>query len=203
MITISKLNLYRTLRSVALFQSKDETRAHLGGVQFEGVSVGNRLHVVATDGHTLIHAQPVTASVKLPTAFWLNAGQVKTALAHLKCTTKTDMDITIAGSVKHSGQIVIDGLAFQTALKCGMSFPPWRQVLPDKQDSAGKGCALFGLNPGYLGRVSRACEYFTGSKDHGNRGLEISTRDELGGVRFDYSQPDDGDLCAVVMPMRI
>lgn len=199
MITISRGNLYRTLRAVSAFMSEDPTRFHLNAVYLEADS--GALHVVATDGHTLAAARPDCRVTGSPASALVRAEDVERLIKALKPAKATDhleVVVTLGTEITLSGPGAMN-VAPVRALD--ERFPPWRQVTPDANVSGtGKGTPLIGVDPRYLARAGLAAKHF--GADGG--GFRVSVpKGELDPIRLDISEPDTGSLCIIIMPMRV
>ena len=210
MITIQRGVLYRALRAVALFQCKDETRFHLSGVYFE--TSGRELRLVATDGHTLVMAQPLATARGSDAGVILAAADVAAlikAIKPLKWCESHELVLALRTGVHVSGIARADEppLTWE-ARGVDSKFPPWRAVVPERvarpdRDTMLELPRLLGLDPRYLARAGEACVRFEEDPDH-MRTLELAaSADRYGPARFDYADPDTGDLCIVIMPMRL
>lgn len=219
-ITITREILYRTLRAVAPFMSKDETRPNLHAIGFEaGHNEHGRadLHVVATDGHTMIVARPIVAGhVVGPTArFTLPHARVESLIRALKPSKATghrlhELIFPPDGTLLIKGWSPDDGWPYeeQAPIPSGPVAPPWRQVLPERapveplKSGGRKVPGAFTLSPQYLARAGDAARLF-GVEARSPRGLSLRVpASDLDAVRLDIDEPDTGSLTIVIMPMQ-
>jgi hypothetical protein len=200
-VIIARDTFYRALRAAALFICEDETRFHLNGVCFE--ITPEALNLIATDGHTLGHVQPIAKSRATGTqGAIMRAEDVEALLKVLKPAKGTGgHEVTLTLGDKRTITVSGQDISF-TRTGVDSQFPPWRQFVPEK-GNGNKAAGLFGVNPFYLARAGKMAEYITVDKRAG-RGLEFSTpRDALDPMRMDFSDPDCASVTAVVMPMRL
>lgn len=205
MIKVQKSVLFRALRAVSLFTSRDETRFHLCGVLFE--CSGDGVQLVATDGHTMGVARLSGAEWKSgpdynrPPTFILSAEGID-SLMELKPRRGDTVDPVLELTVE-DGRLWIGSRSFALV---DADFPRWRLVMPERVSKLSSDrTSAIGINPLYLMRVGESCKLFAG----GVRAMDFpmltisNPPGDLDPLRLDYSHESTGDLTIVIMPMRL
>ena len=204
--------------------SKDETRYNLNGVHFRGVerSEGGALSPVteATDGHMLIRVTAASdadaeypevagfePSPLPPEPFTLPLGAADELADVLKWAGKRKGSMPIlalaALDVPHANangavRFIATDLETQRkveAKKIDGEFPPIDRVIPERPELS------FAVNLNLLEKVLKAAREggFATSRGCSAR---FYVKDALSAIRVEISNPDVGELLAIVMPIR-
>ncbi len=175
--------------------SKDETRYNLNGIHFE--SDGS---TVATDGHVLIHASPAMdpgatgeAQCSNLEAFELQLPQIEKLRKLIPKAGHVDLDPALTNANGAAHFVTDDGLTYDLP-KSDEGYPSWQQVLPKDEPAV-----TLGLNVVLLERICKAVREFA-PKDQ--TAVKVEVFGELQPVRITSEGPD-GELMALLMPMRI
>lgn len=193
--TITRDSLYRSLRAVAMFASRDETRFHLCAVYFDAADDGLRL--VATDGHTLGVVRPEQTA---PEGAFRGGVIVATGdVARLVAAVKpfaVERDSPVEVAVSEVGVRCAWAGGTLSVARVDSKFPPWRAIVPDRDGEPAKRWAIA---PRYLARVGEAGRVIDGGEVVD---FEVSVAGEMDPVRFDLECPA-ARASFFVMPMRL
>lgn len=186
--TVETADLIRAIKAASCAMSSDPTRTHLRGVMFE--AEGDTLHVVGTNGHTLI-------DVRLPSRHddprgraFLPAARIKATLAYLKTQLKfADVD-PIPGITPIGPN----------------DFPQWRQVIPSNERAPS--CHV-SLSPVVLDVAAKAgkalARHAAKNGEPSVEGWRFRVRDDLDPVVLEWAGAITRSMSAtlLLMPMRL
>lgn len=216
MITVTRANLYAGLRAVLPFTSPDEYRGALQHIYLE--IHANALHLVTTNGVSLAWAVIEGRNAGAERSFLLGYSAAEEMLKSLKpkrTEGHQELAVTIGSPLdpKEQPAILISGLEIPPYYAAPGKFPPFRQIVPDRQmGRETTGIGLLGMSPALLAAAGQAADNFAWTpgatsldkKEHAVRPFAITMPDSpIGPVRLDYAVPDRGALVVILMPMRI
>lgn len=194
--TLAADRMVANLKAVALFASKDQTRAHINSVRFEVFD--GALRLIATDGHCLWanDAFVVEAPSKWADAFCVLLGDVERTI---KTLSAKGLNVEVwsdgkAVEFRQGGAIVSSRIA-------DVRFPPFEQVIPDALPADTKR-GLTNLDAAFLDNARKAFTLL--SKVEGKRAVGLTLHAGEGSLDPCLIVDEDNpSALLVVMPRRV
>jgi hypothetical protein len=185
--TVETADLIRAIKAASVSMSSDPTRAHLAGVMFEAEA--DTLHVVATDGHTLIDVRLPARHADNYGRVFLPASRIKATIAHLKTFTCAEIDIAT---------LVLDTIGRN-------DFPPWRNVIPTNEPHPSTHVSLAPAVLDVAVKAGKTLARRATKKYESTEGWEFRIREDLDPVVAEWRSARAGAMSVtlVLMPMRL
>lgn len=205
-------HIHAHLRAALLFASRDTTKPHLACVRIEHAPDGAR--IIATDGHRMLVSACATIGAFEPFEVTLAIGDASALVKALAATAKALPGATVTISVD-ARAVAVEWVGQRLAFVApDVTFPPWRQVLPEAPKRAdarvhvpisarylAEACDAFEL----LGRAYKVTAGASRSKRDRSADPAVAVHVEHGARDLDpilMIAPDLPGTIAIVMPRR-